>query len=557
MSLSPWAGKPAEPSMLVNVPRLLTAYYSYRPDLAVPAQGVAFGTSGHRGSAFEHSFNEAHILAMSQAICLYRQQEHIDGPLFLGIDTHALSESAFASALEVLAANDVEVMLDEQGGYTPTPVISHAILRHNRGRTSGLADGIVITPSHNPPEDGGFKYNPPHGGPADTHVTDWIQTQANALLSHDLKGVKRLPFEQAQRASTTHLYDYMEAYIGDLTSVVDLEVLRSAHLNLGVDPLGGAGVHYWGLISDRYQLPLTVVNDTVDPTFRFMTLDWDGKIRMDCSSPYAMQRLIALKDRFDVAWACDTDHDRHGIVSRSSGLLNPNHFLAVAIWYLFSHRPQWPQAAGVGKTVVSSGLIDRVAAKLGRRLLEVPVGFKWFVNGLLNGSLAFGGEESAGASFLRRDGTVWTTDKDGMIMGLLAAEMTAVMGRDPGELYQQLTRELGEPVYQRLDAPATPEQKHLMAQLSPQQVTATELAGEKITSMLTTAPGDDAPIGGLKVMTANGWFAARPSGTEDVYKIYAESFQGETHLRRLIDEAQALIDKALAAVPRQTVGRSQ
>ena len=556
MSLSPWAGKSAEPSMLVNVPRLLTAYYTYRPDPAVPTQGVAFGTSGHRGSAFAHSFNEAHILAMSQAICLYRQQEHIDGPLFLGIDTHALSESAFASALEVLAANGVEVMIDEQGGYTPTPVISHAILRHNQGRTSGLADGIVITPSHNPPEDGGFKYNPPHGGPADTHVTAWMQTQANALLSHDLKGVKRLPFEQAQRASTTHRYDYMDAYIGDLTSVVDLEILRSANLNLGVDPLGGAGVHYWGLISDRYQLPLTVVNDAVDPTFRFMTLDWDGKIRMDCSSPYAMQRLIALKDRFDVAWACDTDHDRHGIVSRSSGLLNPNHFLAVAIWYLFRHRPRWPEAAGVGKTVVSSGLIDRVAAKLGRRLLEVPVGFKWFVDGLLDGSLAFGGEESAGASFLRRDGTVWTTDKDGMIMGLLAAEMTAVMGRDPGELYQQLTHELGEPVYQRIDAPATPEQKRLMAQLSPQQVTATELAGEKITSMLTTAPGDNAPIGGLKVMTANGWFAARPSGTEDVYKIYAESFQGETHLRRLIDEAQALIDKALAAVPRQTVGGS-
>ena len=554
MSLNPWAGKPAEPSMLVNVPRLLTAYYTYRPDLAVYGHGVAFGTSGHRGSAFEHSFNEAHILAMSQTICLYRQQAQIDGPLFLGIDTHALSQSAFASALEVLAANGVEVMIDEQGGYTPTPVISHAILRHNQGRTSGLADGIVITPSHNPPEDGGFKYNPPHGGPADTHVTDWIQAQANALLSHDLKGVKRLPFEQAQRASTTHLYDYMDAYIGDLASVVDLEVLRSANLNLGVDPLGGAGVHYWGLISDRYQLPLTVVNDAVDPTFRFMTLDWDGKIRMDCSSPYAMQRLIALKDRFDVAWACDTDHDRHGIVSRSSGLLNPNHFLAVAIWYLFSHRPQWPEAAGVGKTVVSSSLIDRVAAKLGRRLLEVPVGFKWFVDGLRDGSLAFGGEESAGASFLRRDGTVWTTDKDGMIMGLLAAEMTAVMGRDPGELYQQLTRELGEPVYQRLDAPATPEQKRLMAQLSPHQVTATELAGEKITSMLTVAPGDDAPIGGLKVMTANGWFAARPSGTEDVYKIYAESFQGETHLRRLIDEAQALIDKALAAVPRQTVG---
>jgi phosphoglucomutase len=554
MSISPWAGKPAQPALLVNVPRLMTAYYTYRPDPSIPEHQVAFGTSGHRGSAFEHTFNEAHILAMTQAICLYRQQQHVDGPLFLGIDTHALSESAFASALEVLAANGVEVMIDEQGGYTPTPVISHAILQHNRGRTSGLADGIVITPSHNPPEDGGFKYNPPHGGPADTQATDWIQTQANALLSDDLKGVKRLPFERAQRASTTHHHDYMDAYISDLTNVVDLEVLRGASLKLGIDPLGGAGVHYWGLISDRYQLPLTVVNEAVDPTFRFMTLDWDGKIRMDCSSPYAMQRLIAVKDHFDVAWACDTDHDRHGIVSRSSGLLNPNHFLAVAIWYLFSHRPQWPEAAGVGKTVVSSGLIDRVAAKLGRRLREVPVGFKWFVDGLLDGSLAFGGEESAGASFLRRDGTVWTTDKDGMIMGLLAAEMTAVMGRDPGELYQQLTRELGEPVYQRLDAPATPEQKRLMAQLSPQQVTATELAGEKITDMLTTAPGDDAPIGGLKVLTANGWFAARPSGTEDVYKIYAESFQGETHLRRLIDEAQALIDKALASVPQQNVG---
>jgi phosphoglucomutase len=554
MSLSPWAGKPAEPSMLVNVPRLMTAYYAYRPDPAVPGCHVVFGTSGHRGSAFENSFNEAHILAMSQAICLYRQQQDIDGPLFLGIDTHALSESAFASTLEVLAANGVEVMIDEQGGYTPTPVISHAILRHNRERKSGLADGIVITPSHNPPEDGGFKYNPPHGGPADTHVTDWIETQANALLTQDMRGVKRLPFERAQRASTTHPYDYMDAYIGDLTSVVDLEVLRNANLTLGVDPLGGAGVHYWRLISDRYQLPVTVVNEAVDPTFRFMTLDWDGKIRMDCSSPYAMQRLIALKDQFDVAWACDTDHDRHGIVSRSSGLLNPNHFLAVAIWYLFSHRPQWPQTAGIGKTVVSSGLIDRVAAKLGRRLLEVPVGFKWFVDGLLDGSLAFGGEESAGASFLRRDGTVWTTDKDGMIMGLLAAEMTAVTGRDPGELYQQLTLELGEPVYRRLDAPATLEQRSLLAQLSPQQVTATELAGEKITGMLTTAPGDDAPIGGLKVTTANGWFAARPSGTEEVYKIYAESFQGEDHLHRLLDDAQALIDKALAAAPRQSLG---
>jgi phosphoglucomutase len=554
MSTSPWAGKPAQQALLVNVPRLMTAYYTNRPDPSVPEHHVAFGTSGHRGSAFEHTFNEAHILAMSQAICLYRQQQQIDGLLFLGIDTHALSESALASTLEVLAANGVEVMIDEQGGYTPTPVISHAILRHNRGRTTGLADGIVITPSHNPPEDGGFKYNPPHGGPADTDVTDWIEAQANALLTHDLKGVKRLPFERAQRASTTHAYDFMDAYIGDLTSVVDLEILRSANVTLGVDPLGGAGVHYWGLISDRYKLPLTLVNEAVDPTFRFMTLDWDGKIRMDCSSPYAMQRLIALKDRFDVAWACDTDHDRHGIVSRSSGLLNPNHFLAVAISYLFSHRPQWPEDAGVGKTVVSSSLIDRVVAKLGRRLLEVPVGFKWFVDGFLDGSLAFGGEESSGASFLRRDGTVWTTDKDGIIMGLLAAEMTAVMGRDPGELYQQLTRELGEPIYQRLDAPATPEQKRLMAQLSPQQVTATELAGEKITGMLTAAPGDDAPIGGLKVLTANGWFAARPSRTEDVYKIYAESFQGETHLRRLIDDAQALIDKALTAAPRPNSG---
>lgn len=554
MSHDSWAGKSAEPSMLVNVPRLITAYYTHRPDPTVPEQGVSFGTSGHRGSAFRHAFNEAHILAMTQAICLYRQQAHIDGPLFLGIDTHALSEPAFATALEVLAANDIEVMIDEQGGYTPTPAISHAILRHNRGRTRGLADGIVITPSHNPPEDGGFKYNPPHGGPADTHVTNWIQTQANMLLAQDLKGVQRLPFERAQRASTTHRHDYIAAYVDDLTSVLDMDILRHADLKLGVDPLGGAGVQYWERISDQYQLPLTVVNDAVDPTFRFMSLDWDGKIRMDCSSPYAMQPLIALKDRFDVAWGCDTDHDRHGIVSRSSGLLNPNHFLAVAIWYLFSHRPQWPEAAGIGKTVVSSSLIDRVAAKLDRRLFEVPVGFKWFVDGLHEGSLAFGGEESAGASFLRRDGTVWTTDKDGIIMGLLAAEMTAVMGRDPGELYQQLTQELGEPVYQRVDAPATLEQKRLMAQLSPQQITSTELAGETITDMLTTAPGDGASIGGLKVMTANGWFAARPSGTENVYKIYAESFQGETHLRRLIDDAQALIDKALASVPQESEG---
>jgi len=549
MSTSSWAGKPAEPSMLVNVPRLITAYYTQRPDPSVPEQRVAFGTSGHRGSAFDNAFNEAHILAMSQAICLYRQDQQIDGPLFLGIDTHALSESAFASALEVLAANGVEVMIDERGGYTPTPVISHAILRHNQGRTSGRADGIVITPSHNPPEDGGFKYNPPHGGPADTHITHWIQEQANALLADDLMGVKRIPFERAHRAATTHRHDYLDVYIGDLARVIDLDVLRSAHLQFGVDPLGGAGVHYWGIIGDRYKLPLTVVNEAVDPTFRFMTCDWDGKIRMDCSSPYAMQRLISLKDRFDVAWACDTDHDRHGIVSRSLGLLNPNHFLAVAISYLFTHRPGWPAHAGIGKTVVSSSLIDRVVTGFGRRLVEVPVGFKWFVNGLLDSSLAFGGEESAGASFLRRDGTVWTTDKDGIIMGLLAAEMTAVLGRDPGELYQRLTHDFGEPVYQRLDAPATPAQKHALEQLSPQQVTASELAGDRITGMLTTAPGDDAPIGGLKVVTENGWFAARPSGTEDVYKIYAESFQGDDHLRRIIDEAQALIAKTLEALP--------
>jgi phosphoglucomutase len=549
MNASPWAGKLAEQAMLVNVARLMTAYYTQRPDPSIPEQRVAFGTSGHRGSAFDNAFNEAHILAMSQAICLYRQQQQIDGPLFLGIDTHALSESAFASALEVLAANGVEVLIDSQDGYTPTPVISHAILQYNQGRTGGQADGIVITPSNNPPADGGFKYNPPHGGPADTHITHWIEAQANALLAENLKGVQRIPFERAYRASTTHRYDYMDAYIGDLVNVVDVDVLRSAHVKLGVDPLGGAGVHYWEIISDRYKLPLTVVNETVDPTFRFMTLDWDGQIRMDCSSPYAMQRLIMQKDFFDVAWACDTDHDRHGIVSGSQGLLNPNHYLAVAISYLYTHRQGWPAHAGVGKTVVSSSLIDRVVAGLGRRLVEVPVGFKWFVDGLRDSSLAFAGEESAGASFLRRDGTVWTTDKDGIIMGLLAAEMTAVTGRDPGELYQRLTHDFGEPVYQRIDAPATPAQKRALEQLSPQQVNASELAGDKITGMLTTAPGDDAPIGGLKVMTANGWFAARPSGTEDVYKIYAESFQGEDHLHRIIEDAQALIATTLEMVP--------
>ena len=532
--------------MLANIPRLMTAYYTRLPDPLVPEQRVAFGTSGHRGSAFASAFNEAHILAITQAICLYRQQHGIDGPLFLGIDTHALSEAAFGSCLEVLAANEVHVMIDERDGYTPTPVISHAILTYNRDRTRGRADGIVITPSHNPPEDGGFKYNPPLGGPADTGITDWIQERANDFLAKGLAGVKRVAFERARRAPTTHRHDYMEAYIGDLPRVVDMDVLRGAKLNLGVDPLGGAGVHYWGRIAERYALPLTVVSDAVDPTFRFMTIDWDGKIRMDCSSPYAMQRLIALKDRFDVAWACDTDHDRHGIVARSAGLLNPNHYLAAAISYLFSHRPGWSKDAGVGKTIVSSSMIDRVAARLGRRLIEVPVGFKWFVDGLIEGSLGFGGEESAGASFLRRDGSVWTTDKDGIVMGLLAAEMTAVTGRDPGELYRDLTRELGEPAYRRIDAPATPEEKTALARLSPQQIRASELAGERITNILASAPGNQAPIGGLKVVAENGWFAARPSGTENLYKLYAESFKGEDHLERIVEEAQALIRRVLA-----------
>ncbi|HTF33403.1 MAG TPA: phosphoglucomutase (alpha-D-glucose-1,6-bisphosphate-dependent) [Myxococcota bacterium] len=541
MNVSPLAGKPAEPSMLVNVPRLMTAYYTTAPDPAVAAQRVAFGTSGHRGSAFDHAFNEAHIVAITEAICLYRREQGIDGPLFLGIDTHALSEAAVCSALEVLAARGVEVMIDAQGGYTPTPVVSHAILTHNRRRSRGRADGIVVTPSHNPPPDGGFKYNPPHGGPAESQATAWIQEKANALLTSGIDHVKRIPFERARRASTTHRHEYLEAYVGDLASVVNLEVLRDAKLSLGVDPLGGAGVQYWGKIAERYGVALTVVSDLVDPTFRFMTVDWDGKIRMDCSSPYAMQRLIGLKDRFDVAWACDTDHDRHGIVSRSGGLLNPNQYLAVAVSYLFNHRSQWRADAAVGKTVVTSSLIDRVAARAGRGLVEVPVGFKWFVEGLLSGSLGFAGEESAGASFLRRDGAVWTTDKDGIVMGLLAAEMTAVTGQDPAVLYHSLTRELGEPRFTRIDAPATPEQKKLLSQLSPQNIKATQLAGEKIIRMITEAPGSKAAIGGLKVVTESGWFAARPSGTEDVYKIYAESFRGEDHLRQILEEAQALV----------------
>ncbi len=545
MSISPLAGKPAPQSILVNVPRLMTAYYSLVPDPKVAAQRVSFGTSGHRGSAFDCAFNEDHILAITQAICEYRKQHGIDGPLFLGIDTHALSASAFASALEVLAANGVSVMIDDRDGYTPTPVVSHAILTYNRGRTSGLADGIVVTPSHNPPDDGGFKYNPTNGGPADTDITGWIQNRANQLLGDGLKGVVRIPFDRATRAATTHKHDYMDAYIGDLGAVIDFDAIRSAKLHLGVDPLGGAGVFYWGMIAERYRIDLTVVSEDVDPTFRFMTVDWDGKIRMDCSSPYAMQRLIGLKDKYDVAWACDTDHDRHGIVAKSVGLLNPNNYLAVAISYLFDHRPNWSPAAGVGKTVVSSSMIDRVTSRLGRPLKETPVGFKWFVDGLMNGTIGFAGEESAGASFLRRDGTIWTTDKDGIIAGLLAAEMTAVTGKDPGQLYQDLTHEFGDPVYERIDSPATPEQKQILSKLAPSDVTVSELAGEKITSVITTAPGSKDPIGGIKVSTASSWFAIRPSGTEDVYKLYAESFKGTDHLRVVQSEAQAIIQTAL------------
>jgi phosphoglucomutase len=547
MALSPKAGKPTEPSMLVNVPRLITAYYTERPDPAVASQRVSFGTSGHRGSSFNLSFNEAHILAITQAICEYRKQEGVDGPLFLAMDTHALSEPAWASALEVLAANGVDVMIDSGRGYTPTPALSHAILTYNRGRKDGLADGIVITPSHNPPEDGGFKYNPPSGGPADTAATSWIQQRANGFLASGLRPVLRMPYEDAVKASTTHHHDYVSAYVNDLEHVLDMEAIRGGQLKVGADPLGGAGVAYWGRISERYGIPLTIMNDMVDPSFRFMSVDWDGKIRMDCSSPYAMAGLIALKDRFDVAFACDTDHDRHGVVTRGAGLLNPNHYLAVAIWYLFANRPGWPAGAAVGKTLVSSSMIDRVAAGLKRKLVEVPVGFKWLVGGLLTGELGFGGEESAGASFLRRDGTVWTTDKDGIIMGLLAAEIRARTGRDPGELYRELTGRFGEPVYERIDAPATPEQKAVLEHLSPAQVRADEFAGEKIEAMLTTAPGNGAPIGGLKVVTATGWFAARPSGTESVYKLYAESFNGEGHLRRIQKEARELIAQTFAS----------
>jgi len=545
--VSELAGKAAPLSILVNVPRLVTAYYTEQPDPSVAAQRVAFGTSGHRGCAFEVTFNQWHVLAISQAICDYRKLHGIDGPLYLGIDTHALSVPACASALEVLAANGVEVMLADKDEYTPTPVISHAILAYNRGRDRGLADGIVITPSHNPPDNGGFKYNPPNGGPADTDVTGWIEARANSFLEGGLDRVKRIPFEKANRAATTHRHDYLNSYVSDLGRVLDMDAVRGANLKMGVDPLGGAEVNYWGPIAERYRLNLTVVNDVVDPTFRFMTVDWDGKIRMDPSSSYAMQSLIGLKDRFDISFACDTDADRHGIVTRQAGLLNPNHYLAVAIFYLFQHRPKWSNDAAVGKTLVSSRMIDLVAAKLGRKLYEVPVGFKWFVDGLLDGSLGFGGEESAGASFLRLDGSVWTTDKDGIVPALLSAEITARMGRDPGELYAELTREFGAPVYDRVEAPATPQQKQMLKQLSAQQISSAELAGEKIQSILTRAPGNGAPIGGLKATAASGWFAARPSGTEDIYKIYAESFRGADHLHRILADAQAIVDAALSA----------
>jgi phosphoglucomutase len=547
MSVSPNAGRPANPADLVDVDQLIRAYHERQPDPVDPAQRVAFGTSGHRGSAFNAAFNEAHILAIVEAVCRHRARRGIDGPLYLGRDSHALSEPAYRSALEVLAAHEVEVMVDAEDGYTSTPAISHAILAWNVGRRAGLADGIVITPSHNPPEDGGIKYNPPNGGPADTDVTGWVQDEANRLIAAGLDGVRRLPFERAVAGPTVHKHDYVSAYVGDLPNVVDLDAIRGAGLKLGVDPLGGASLAFWQAIAERHRLDLTIVNSTIDPTFGFMTLDWDGRIRMDCSSPYAMANLIDLRERYDLAFGNDPDADRHGIVTRAAGLLNPNHFLAVAIAYLYTHRPDWPAGAGVGKTLVSSSLIDRVAADLGRELVEVPVGFKWFVEGLLDGTLAFGGEESAGASFLRRDGAAWTTDKDGPILCLLAAESTAVLGRDPGEQYADLTARFGSPVYRRVDAAATSEQKALLRGLSPTDVESAALAGEPIVAILTTAPGNGAPIGGLKVAAKNGWFAARPSGTEATYKIYAESFLGDEHLGRVLEEAQAMVGRAMAA----------
>jgi phosphoglucomutase len=548
-NISPLAGQPAQAAQLVDVAKLVAAYYSLRPDPSVAAQRVSFGTSGHRGTSFDKSFNEAHVLAITQAICLYRQARGIDGPLFIGIDTHALSVPAFETALEVLAANGIETLIAKGsargGAFTPTPAVSHAILVHNRGRDTGLADGIVVTPSHNPPDNGGFKYNPPNGGPADTDVTGWIEGRANTLLESGLEDVRRVSFERALRAATTREHDFLSAYVDDLGSVIDLDAIRASGIRMGVDPMGGAGVHYWARIAERYKLDLTVVSEEIDPTFGFMTLDWDGRIRMDPSSPYAMRRLIGLKQSYDIAFACDTDHDRHGIVAPSEGLIPANHYLAAAIDYLFRNRGRWNKSAAVGKTVVSSAMIDRVTSRSGRRLYEVPVGFKWYVEGLLDGSLGFGGEESAGASFLRVDGTVWTTDKDGIVPALLAAEMTARSGRDPADLYRDLTRDLGAPVGDRVEAPATAEQKRKLAKLSPQQMRITELAGEPIDKVLDRAPGNDAPIGGIKAIAPSGWFAARPSGTEDIYKIYAESFRGMDHLRLLVQEAQDIVDRAL------------
>jgi phosphoglucomutase len=544
--ISPLAGKPVPASLLVDVGKLVTAYYTGVPDPAEPAQRVAFGTSGHRGSSFDVSFNERHVLAITEAICRHRKMEGIDGPLFLGVDTHALSQPAAASALEVLAANGVDVMLAEGDEYTPTPAVSHAILAHNRGRTAGLADGIVVTPSHNPPDNGGFKYNPPNGGPAGTDITGWIEASANGLLEQKMAGVARVTYAKALGAPTTHRHDYLGAYVADLGNVVDLAAIRDAKVRMGVDPLGGAGVHYWARIAEHYRLDLTVVSDEVDETFRFMTADWDGQIRMDPSSPFAMQRLLDIKDRFDIAFACDTDHDRHGIVTSGTGLLTPNQYLAVAIDYLFRQRPQWPAHAAIGKTVVSTRLIDLIAKRLDRTLYEVPVGFKWFAEGLLDGSLGFGGEESAGASFLRKDGTVWTTDKDGIVPALLSAEITAKTGRDPGRLYGELTKALGDPLTDRVEAPADSAQKKQLAALTPEQLGASELAGEKIDSILVKAPGNDAAIGGIKVIAKSGWYAARPSGTEDIYKIYAESFSGAEHLQRILKEAQAVVDRAIA-----------
>lgn len=541
------AGKPAPHDLLVNVPRLISAYFSHKPDARLPAERVAFGTSGHRGSSLTNSFNEDHVLAICQATCDYRQAQGINGPLYLGMDTHALSEAAFTTAVEVFAANDVNLMIQAGFGYTPTPVISHAILTYNRGKSSGFADGVVITPSHNPPDDGGFKYNPPAAGPADTHTTRTIQERANEILTDGLKAVRRLPYEQALKSSTTHEVDYIEPYCADLSNILDLDAIASAHLKIGVDPLGGSSVAFWKPIADMYGLEIEVVNPYVDPTFSFMTVDHDGKIRMDCSSPYAMASLIGLKDKFDIAFGNDPDCDRHGIVTRSMGLMNPNHFLAVAIWYLFQARPGWRKDIAIGKTIVSSSMIDRVASHLGRKLCEVPVGFKWFVDGLLDGSFGFGGEESAGASFLRKDGQVWTTDKDGIIMDLLAAEIIATTGRDPGEHYKLLEEQFGSSVYERMDVPATPEQKAVLSALSPEMVKAEKLAGEKIIAKLTRAPFNQADIGGLKVITENGWFAARPSGTEDVYKIYAESFKGDNHLKDIMEEAQAIVSAAFAA----------